>query len=83
MWHYPIFAYADLLQFIEGDIFAKDIFYWSNFYLSNFFISTISFFLIEKPFRKKSFKFNNVLKVFISSFINKYFFKYLYFKIRR
>ncbi len=66
MWHYPIFAYADLLQFIEGDIFAKDFFTGLIFIFLIFFISIISFFLIEKPFRRKSFKFNNILKVLLA-----------------
>lgn len=60
MWHYPIFAYADLIQFLEGDIFNKSILTIITFIALIFLISIFSYFFIEKPFRNKSFSFNKV-----------------------
>ena len=57
MWHYPIFAYAELIQFIEGVDIKKNILSVLIFVFLIFFISTLSYFIIEKPFRNKKFKF--------------------------
>tara|TARA_B100000767_G_C19746531_1_gene528794 strand:+ start:103 stop:2118 length:2016 start_codon:yes stop_codon:yes gene_type:complete len=61
LWHYPIFAFSKIIDFTHGNIIYK-IF----LFLFLFLISTISYFLIEKPFRNKNFiNFKTIIKFFI------------------
>tara|TARA_A100001015_G_scaffold312723_1_gene418474 strand:- start:2297 stop:3778 length:1482 start_codon:yes stop_codon:yes gene_type:complete len=60
MWHYPIFAYAELIQFVEGIDIEKNILSIFAFIFLIFFISTLSYLIIEKPFRNKKFKFKQI-----------------------
>jgi peptidoglycan/LPS O-acetylase OafA/YrhL len=60
MWHYPVFAYADHMQFVGGYEIGKNIFTVIFFIFLIFSISTLSYFFLEKPFRNKNFKFKNV-----------------------
>ncbi len=58
LWHYPIFAFARISEFAQGDIIKK-LFLG----LITIFLSIITYFLIEKPFRNKNFKFKNISKI--------------------
>ncbi len=57
LWHYPIFAFARITGFVEGDLFKKIIIAVSVLLLSIF-----SYFLVEKPARNK----NNSFKILCS-----------------
>ena len=56
LWHYPVFAIGRTTEFF-GDGVSKKLF------IITFFLSLISYYIIEKPIKKK--KFNNY-KIFIS-----------------
>lgn len=69
MWHYPIFAYADLVQFVEGYDIGKNLFTILFFIFLIFAVSIISYFFLEKPFRNKTLKFKYVSLILISILI--------------
>ncbi len=52
LWHYPIFAFARIVEFTQGDIFKKLLI--GMIILS---LSILSYFLIERPARNKKYKF--------------------------
>ena len=58
LWHYPIFAYARITDFIQGDIFKK-IF----IALIIIILSILSYFFIEKPARNKKNQFKFILSI--------------------
>ena len=64
LWHYPIFAFAREINFFEGHISNKLLFIFIAFLLSIF-----SFYLIEKPFRDKKFKFKKIIFLFSIVFV--------------
>jgi peptidoglycan/LPS O-acetylase OafA/YrhL len=60
LWHYPIFAFARITNFFQGDIFKK-IF----FGLIILILSIVSYYFIEKPARNKKYEFKNISKLLI------------------
>ena len=63
LWHYPLFVFINNLNIDENSsYYAKFI-----ILILSFVISIFSFYLIEKPFRNKSFKKNYI--IFVSFFI--------------
>ena len=52
LWHYPIFAFARIVEFAHGDIFKKLL-----LGIIILLLSTLSYFLIERPARNKKHKF--------------------------
>ena len=52
LWHYPIFAFARIIDFTNGDIFKELL-----VGLIVFLLSILSYYLIEKPARNKSIQF--------------------------
>ncbi len=66
MWHYPIFAYADLVQFVEGYDIGKNLFTITFFIFLIFTISIFSYFFLERPFRNKTLKFKHVSLILMS-----------------
>ena len=70
LWHYPIFAFARILE-----IFNKSLIFNTLIYISIFFLSVLTYFFIEQPFRRKlNFKttiiFLSVMSIFFISFSN-------------
>ena len=61
LWHYPFFAFINNFQFTYGYIFKKDIFSALVIILTLVSLSVLSFYFIEKPFRRKEFKFKKIL----------------------
>lgn len=61
LWHYPIFAFARITEFTQGDIFKK-VLLGSVLVL----VSIISYFFIERPARNKKYKFNKIILALIS-----------------
>lgn len=62
LWHQPIFAFARIMSIneLEQVVYIPLI-------LATFLLATVSYFLVERPFRKKhKISYNNFLKVFIS-----------------
>ncbi len=55
LWHYPVFAFDRVTGFSDGILFKK-IFLG----ISIIILSTISYFIIEKPFRNKKNKFKKI-----------------------
>jgi len=55
LWHYPIFAFG---RFSETNINNNDKFFWI---LLTFILSIFSYFLVERPARKKNTKFKKIL----------------------
>ena len=62
LWHYPIFAFARVYNFTEGNLFLK-------LFLAFIIVITslISYYLVERPFRKKNNKFKVVLSLVLIS----------------
>ena len=58
LWHYPIFAYARITDFIQGDIFKK-IF----IALIIIILSILSYFFVERPARNKKNQFKFILSI--------------------
>ena len=56
LWHYPVFAYARITDFAEGDIFRK-IF----IALIVIILSILSYFFVERPARNKKNQFKSIL----------------------
>ena len=63
LWHYPIFAFARITQFISDDNKSK-IF----LIIITVFISIFSYFIIEKPFRNKKISFYKLIKIILLLF---------------
>ncbi len=65
LWHYPIFAFARITEFTQGNIFLE-IFLGIIILLA----SISSYYLVEKPARNKKFKFKFILSsVIILTFV--------------
>ena len=62
LWHYPIFAFARVYQFLQVDVINKTV-----MVLVILTLSIISYFFIEKPFRNRK---NNFFKILIILFIS-------------
>ena len=60
LWHYPIFAFARITNFFQGDIFKK-IF----FGLIILILSIVSYYFIERPARNKKNKFKVIISLII------------------
>jgi peptidoglycan/LPS O-acetylase OafA/YrhL len=60
LWHYPIFAFARVIDFIQGDIVKKLLLGFIIFLLSIF-----SYFLIERPARNKKYKFTYIFNILL------------------
>ena len=71
LWHYPIFAFARVL-----DIFGNNIFKELFTVLILLFFSILSFYLIERPFRNKKNKFRLLINIIIISIFILIFFNY-------
>ena len=52
LWHYPIFAFARILDFVRGNLLHSFL-----IGIMLFIISTLSYYFVEKPFRNKYNKF--------------------------
>tara|TARA_B110000977_G_C11059869_1_gene485539 strand:- start:256 stop:2298 length:2043 start_codon:yes stop_codon:yes gene_type:complete len=55
LWHYPIFSFLKIIQINRDSILINLV-----IFISIFIVSIISYFLIEKPFRNKKYKFYNI-----------------------
>ena len=64
LWHYPIFAFSRITEFVQTDIFNKLI-----LGLVIIILSILSYFLIEKPARNKNYSFKNIIFSLIIFFI--------------
>jgi peptidoglycan/LPS O-acetylase OafA/YrhL len=64
LWHYPIFSFARITGFIEGDLIKKIL-----IGLIILTLSLMSYFLIEKPSRDKKLKFKLVFYSVIASYL--------------
>ena len=65
LWHYPVFAFARITDFIQGDIYKKIL-----LGLIILFMSIISYYFVERPSRNKKYKFKSVLsKLFLTILI--------------
>ena len=62
LWHYPIFAFARIAEFSEGDL-TKKIFLAFIIVL----LSVFTYFFIEKPFRNKKNSFKKIIFLLIFS----------------
>ena len=60
LWHYPIFAFAMLNEFSDGDIFNK-----LSLGVGIIILSIISYYFIEKPFRNKKYNFKVLFKIIL------------------
>ena len=58
LWHYPIFAFVRINDFVQGSLLNKII-----VVLITFIASILSYYLIEKFFRNKKNKFNKIFKL--------------------
>jgi len=56
LWHYPLFSFAKISGIVSGSLIKKII-----MALILFTLSIASYFIIEKPFRKKNFSFKKVI----------------------
>ena len=60
LWHYPIFAFAILTEFSDGNILKKIL-----LGIIIIVLSIVSYYLIEKPFRNKKYNFKILFKVIL------------------
>ena len=60
LWHYPIFAFARIIEFTQGSLFKKLL-----VVIIILILSIVSYYLVERPARNK----NNKFKVIIISLI--------------
>ncbi len=56
LWHYPIFSFIKINGIVSGNLQGKIL-----LIPIIFFLSIISYFLIEKPFRNKKYKFKKII----------------------
>ena len=56
LWHYPIFAFARITEFVEGGLNNK-----ISVGIIILVLSIISYYLVERPARNKRYKFNYVI----------------------
>ena len=69
LWHYPIFAFARITEFIQEGLFINLLLAITMFILSFF-----SYLLIEKPFRKKHFSFRKLINIIFLAYVSLIFF---------
>ena len=62
LWHYPIFAFSRINNFTDGNL-IKQLFILSIILI----LSLISYFLIEKKFRDKKYKFKTIIILILFS----------------
>ena len=62
LWHYPIFAFYRIKNFTPSEFDKIELIFLT------FILSIISYFLIERPFRNKNFKFKKVIYILSFSF---------------
>ncbi|NKA01225.1 MAG: acyltransferase, partial [Proteobacteria bacterium] len=62
LWHYPIFAFDRIYEFIQGSLLKKLLLGIIILALSIF-----SYYFIEKPFRNKHYKFKTILSLILIS----------------
>ena len=63
LWHYPIFAFARIFDFTEGNIFKE-----LSVGLIVFILSIMSYYFIERPVRNKNIKFKYIFLSIIFSY---------------
>tara|TARA_Y100001958_G_scaffold87944_1_gene59771 strand:+ start:1096 stop:3162 length:2067 start_codon:yes stop_codon:yes gene_type:complete len=75
LWHYPIFAFSRITDFIQGNLF-------NAFLISILLIllSITSYFFVERPARNKHFSFNYLLKIIFSFYFIIFLFGFLVLK---
>ncbi len=64
LWHYPVFAFSRITDFIHGDILKKII-----VALTIVLLSIFTYHCIEKPARHRSYNFTKILKFILISYI--------------
>ena len=69
LWHYPIFAFARILEFNQESLFINLLLAMTIFILSFF-----SYFLIEKPARKKNFSLRKLFNIIFLAYVSLIFF---------
>ena len=62
LWHYPIFSFARVSSFLQQND-ASIIFI---LIIITLLMSILSYFLVEKPFRDKNYKFSSIVKVLVA-----------------
>ena len=77
LYHYPLFSFARISGLVSGDVFKKII-----LALFIIFFSISSYFLIERPFRKKGLISKKKLVVYFSFFNNNLFIQFFSHKAR-
>ena len=60
LWHYPIFSFLKIIQIERDSIFTN-----LTIFILIFVVSALSYFLIEKPFRKKQSKFRYIFLIIV------------------
>jgi peptidoglycan/LPS O-acetylase OafA/YrhL len=63
LWHYPIFAFARV-KIVELSLSTK-----IELIILTIFFSTLSYYFIEKPFRKKNFNFKKLIIIIFSTIL--------------
>ena len=64
LWHYPIFAFTNLLSLTEGNIF-KQLF----IFIIIIILSIVSYYFIEKPFRNRELSFRKIILILTIKFL--------------
>ena len=64
LWHYPVFAYARITDFVQGDIFRKLF-----IALIIIVLSILSYFFIERPARNKKNQLKSILIILFSFYL--------------
>ena len=64
LWHYPIFAFARITDFIQGSLFNNLLIGWVIIILSIF-----SYYFIERPARNKKNKFKFIFQIVILNYL--------------
>ena len=62
LWHYPIFAFARIIEFTQGNVIKKIL-----LGLIILVLSIFSYYFIERPSRNKKISFNRIIKVLVST----------------
>ena len=64
LWHYPIFAYARITDFVQGDVFRKLF-----IALVIIILSILTYFFIERPARNKKNQLKSILIILFSFYL--------------
>jgi peptidoglycan/LPS O-acetylase OafA/YrhL len=62
LWHYPVFAFARIVGFVQGDVFKKLL-----LGIIILILSIFSYYFIEQPSRNKKIKFKAILVLIVIS----------------